>query len=211
MTSAHPVPGSAVAPRTALRVVAKCETDPVIIGLNSERIHTLRYDNSADTHTSNFDTHDGQHDPAVYEDYIHAPTGRHVMIPVRVDPVTGQRTRFCEPPNGFMLNSTFNDEQPAPASFSILENFMNIFRCTAPPDTQANDLAALQPAPVTPLAPMRQPIFDEPEDPDSTTQHGIFKLSTKALKTQLELNKISAFIVEFRPLFHVLIQRLDAA
>ena len=51
---------------------------------------------------------------------------RHVMIPVRVDPTTGQRTRFCKPPNGFMLVGTFNDAQPAPASYCMLEKLMNI-------------------------------------------------------------------------------------
>ena len=48
---------------------------------------------------------------------------------------------------------------------------------------------------------MRQPVFDDPDDSDNTHQQGSFKLSTKALealKTQLEIHKIAAFLVDFR-------------
>ena len=181
MASVHPVPGSAVAPRTAPRVVATCETVPIAIGLNDERIRTVRSDNCADTLTINSNPHDNQHDSALYEDYIHVPTGRRAMIPLYIDPVTGRRTRFCEPPNGFTLVNASNDDQPAPASSSMLEKLLNIFRCSAPTDTQTDDRIAPPSAIVTSRTSMRQPVFDDPDDSDNTHQQGSFKLSTKAL------------------------------
>ena len=68
-------------------------------------------------------------------------------------------------------------------------------------DTQTDDRIAPPSAIVTPRASMRQPVFDDPDDSDNTHQQGSFKLSTKALealKTQLEIHKIAAFLVDFR-------------
>ena len=184
-------------------MVATGNTNPTI-GLDNVSPPSVLHENSADAQTIRIDPNADQHDTAVYEDYVHVPTGRRIMIPVRIDPATGQRTRFCSPPMGFVLANMHNEQSASPPTISILERLMNIFRCSVPSDTQADDLSTPAPAPVAPPTSIRQPVFDEPEEPDcalTTSQHHRYRLSTKALealKTKLELHKIAASLVDIR-------------